>query len=96
MLTRRDYLRSLAAAATATLALPEPRARASAAEKLVHPAAKADSVIGVSITRPGPKAASSPFETPKAPPHASDTPSPPTPPVTSSPISTTRGSAAIS
>ena len=45
MLTRRDYLRSLAAAATATLALPEPRARASAAEKLVHPAAKADSVI---------------------------------------------------
>jgi hypothetical protein len=45
MLTRRDYLRSLAAAATTTLALPEPRAWASAAEKLVHPAAKADSVI---------------------------------------------------
>jgi len=45
MLTRRDYLRSLAAAATTTLALPEPRARASGAEKLVHPAAKADSVI---------------------------------------------------
>ena len=45
MLTRRDYLRSLAAAATTTLALPEPRAWASAAEKLIHPAPKADSVI---------------------------------------------------
>ena len=45
MLTRRDYLRSLAAAATTTLAFPEPRARASGAATLVHPAAKADSVI---------------------------------------------------
>ena len=45
MLTRRDYLRSLAAAATTTLALPEPLARASADAKIVHPAAKADSII---------------------------------------------------
>ena len=45
MLTRRDYLRSLAAAATTTLALPEPRVRASGEAKLVHPPAKADSVI---------------------------------------------------
>jgi hypothetical protein len=45
MLTRRDYLKGLAAAATATLALPEPRARASGDANLVHPAAKADAMI---------------------------------------------------
>jgi hypothetical protein len=45
MQTRRDLLRSLSAAAAATLALPEPRARASGAEKVVHPAATADAMI---------------------------------------------------
>ena len=45
MLTRRDYLQSLAAAATTTLALPEPRARASTAATIVHPAPKADAMI---------------------------------------------------
>jgi hypothetical protein len=44
MLTRRDYLKSLAAAATTTLALPEPRGIASAAT-IVHPAPKADAII---------------------------------------------------
>ena len=45
MLSRRDYLKGLAAATTATLALPEPRARASTAAPVVHPAARADAVI---------------------------------------------------
>ena len=46
MQTRRELLKSLAAAATTTLALPEPRARASSAEgRIVHPAPKADSII---------------------------------------------------
>jgi len=44
MLTRRDYLKSLAAAATTTLALPEPRAFASGGS-IAHPAPKADAVI---------------------------------------------------
>ena len=44
MLTRRDYLKSLAAAATTTLALPEPRAFASSGT-IAHPAPKADAVI---------------------------------------------------
>jgi hypothetical protein len=44
MLTRRDYLKSLAAAATTTLALPEPRAIASSGA-IVHPAPKADAII---------------------------------------------------
>jgi hypothetical protein len=43
MLTRRDLLRQFATATTATLALPEPQARANAA--LVHPPAKADAII---------------------------------------------------
>ncbi|MEI7780472.1 MAG: DUF1501 domain-containing protein, partial [Planctomycetota bacterium] len=46
MKTRRDLLKSLAAAATATAALPAPRARASTGTaQIVHPAAKADSII---------------------------------------------------
>ena len=46
MQSRRELLRSLATAATATLALPEPRARAGAeAASIVHPAAKADAII---------------------------------------------------
>ena len=45
MLNRRDYLKSLAAAATTTLVLPEPRARAGVDATIVHPAAKADAVI---------------------------------------------------
>jgi hypothetical protein len=45
MLTRRDYLKGLAAAATTTLALPEPRVRAAAHATIVHPAAKADAMI---------------------------------------------------
>jgi uncharacterized protein (DUF1501 family) len=44
MLTRRDYLKTLAAATTTTLALPEPRAIAGGGA-LVHPAAKADAII---------------------------------------------------
>ena len=44
MPTRRDYLKSLAAAATTTLALPEPRAFASGGT-IAHPAPKADAVI---------------------------------------------------
>jgi hypothetical protein len=44
MPTRRDYLKSLAAAATTTLALPEPRAFASGGS-IAHPAPKADAVI---------------------------------------------------
>ena len=39
---RRDFLKSLGAAATATLALPEPRLRA---EGVVHPKATADAII---------------------------------------------------
>ena len=46
MLTRRDYLKSLATAAGTTLLLPEPRARASGAgATVVHPAPKADAII---------------------------------------------------
>jgi hypothetical protein len=44
MLTRRDYLKSLAAAATTTLALPEPRVIASGGS-ITHPAPRADSMI---------------------------------------------------
>ena len=44
MQTRRELLQSLAAAATATLALPAPRARA-AHTTVVHPPAKADAII---------------------------------------------------
>jgi uncharacterized protein (DUF1501 family) len=46
MRSRRDLLKSLAAASTATLALPEPRAWAAAeGQPLVHPEAKADAII---------------------------------------------------
>ncbi len=47
MQTRRDLLKSLAGAATATLALPEPLARASSHDGGVieHPAPRADSII---------------------------------------------------
>jgi uncharacterized protein (DUF1501 family) len=47
MQTRRDLLKSLAGAATATLALPAPRARATTIEGGVidHPAPKADAII---------------------------------------------------
>jgi hypothetical protein len=47
MQTRRDYLASLAAAATATLALPEPRARSLAADgsRIEHPVPRADAII---------------------------------------------------
>ncbi|MEI6239339.1 MAG: DUF1501 domain-containing protein [Planctomycetia bacterium] len=46
MHSRRELLKSLAAAATATMALPEPRARASTGPAtIVHPAPKADAVI---------------------------------------------------
>ena len=46
MQNRRELLQSLAAAATATLALPEPLARATdAAAKIVHPVPSADAVI---------------------------------------------------
>jgi uncharacterized protein (DUF1501 family) len=46
MQSRRELLRSLATAATATLALPEPRARAGTeAATIIHPAAKADAII---------------------------------------------------
>ena len=44
--TRREFVQSLAAAATATLGLPEPRARASTAgDAIVHPSARADAII---------------------------------------------------
>ena len=43
---RREFVRSLAAAASATLLLPEPRGRASSeAVAIVHPPAKADAII---------------------------------------------------
>lgn len=45
MQNRRELLKSLAAAAAATLALPEPRAGANAGTPLVHPAARADAII---------------------------------------------------
>ena len=46
MRSRRDLLKSLAAASAATLALPEPRAWAAAeGQPLVHPAPKADAII---------------------------------------------------
>jgi hypothetical protein len=47
MQTRRDLLKSLAGAATATLALPAPRARATTIEggAIDHPAPKADAII---------------------------------------------------
>ena len=46
MQTRRELLKGLATAATATMALPEPRAGASTAEaRIVHPTARADSII---------------------------------------------------
>ncbi|MCE2725623.1 MAG: DUF1501 domain-containing protein [Planctomycetaceae bacterium] len=45
MLTRRDYLKGLAAAATTTLTLPEPRSRAGEADRIIHPPATADSII---------------------------------------------------
>ena len=41
--TRRDFVKALAAASTATLGLPEPRLRA--AEPIEHPAPRADAVI---------------------------------------------------
>lgn len=44
MLTRRDYLKSLGAAAATTLSLPEPRALASGGA-IAHPAPRADSII---------------------------------------------------
>ena len=44
--SRREFVRSLAAAASATLLLPEPRGRASSeAVAIVHPPAKADAII---------------------------------------------------
>ena len=44
--TRRDFVKSLAAAATATLGLPEPLARAVAAgDVIAHPQARADAII---------------------------------------------------
>ena len=44
--TRRDFVKSLAAAATATLGLPEPRANGSTAgSEIVHPSARADAII---------------------------------------------------
>ena len=47
MNTRRDLLKSLAAAATTTLGLPEPQARANTADgsPIVHPEATADAII---------------------------------------------------
>jgi len=46
MHSRRELLRHLSAAATATLALPEPRARGQAhGAGVVHPAARADAII---------------------------------------------------
>ncbi len=45
MKTRRELLKSLAGAAAATLALPEPRVRASVGQPITHPPAKADSII---------------------------------------------------
>ena len=47
MQTRRDLLKSLAGAATATLALPEPLARASSLDGggIEHPIPRADSII---------------------------------------------------
>ena len=46
MRSRRDLLKSLAAATTATLSLPEPRARASTAgQPIEHPEPKADAII---------------------------------------------------
>jgi uncharacterized protein (DUF1501 family) len=45
MNTRRELLRSLAGAAAATLALPEPRALATEGPPLEHPAARADAII---------------------------------------------------
>lgn len=45
-LTRRNFVKGLTAAATATLALPEPRVRAAAQEEaIVHPKARADAII---------------------------------------------------
>ena len=44
--TRRDFVKSLAAAATATLGLSEPRAQGSTAgSEIVHPPARADAII---------------------------------------------------
>jgi uncharacterized protein (DUF1501 family) len=46
MTTRRAFLESLAAATTATLALPEPRARGGeSGQRIVHPESRADAVI---------------------------------------------------
>jgi uncharacterized protein (DUF1501 family) len=46
MKTRREFLESLAAAATATLALPEPRGRAAeSGQRIVHPEPRADAII---------------------------------------------------
>ena len=46
MHSRRELLRHLSASATATLALPEPRARGQAhGAGVVHPAARADAII---------------------------------------------------
>ena len=45
MHTRRELLQSLAGAAAATLALPEPRARAADTAAIEHPAARADAII---------------------------------------------------
>jgi hypothetical protein len=45
-IARRDFVKGLAAAATATLALPQPLAQASTeAAAIVHPPAKADAII---------------------------------------------------
>jgi hypothetical protein len=46
MTTRREFLERLAAAATATLALPEPQSRgAEPSQRIVHPAPRADAII---------------------------------------------------
>jgi len=46
MKSRREFLECLAAAATTTLALPEPRARGSEqGPRIVHPASRADAMI---------------------------------------------------
>jgi hypothetical protein len=44
MQTRRELLKGFATAAAATMALPEPRARAATAQ-IIHPAARADAII---------------------------------------------------
>ncbi|NBP88677.1 MAG: twin-arginine translocation signal domain-containing protein, partial [Planctomycetia bacterium] len=47
METRRDLLKALAAAATTTLGLPEPQARANTSDNstIIHPEPTADAII---------------------------------------------------